>query len=235
MRELLGRYVICEGKSHSGRLGFLEYCEIKNDFKVTEFSRQNASFSWVLDKEDWPKITPVGLSFNRERRLSASQVRHVEEEALSLMRINRLFECSFGCSIFEKPRTAFIARGNKSRIFEEISSPLALDGNPILEAVLRPSHEERYSSSFHCSVESCRAKSENQDNNAIIILEGDRNLPDDIVKYRKRNRIIIMGRNSLSYDESASQLMEEYSLRNNELISSTQPSSAMNALLFSMK
>jgi hypothetical protein len=235
MRNLLGRYVICEGKSNLGKLGFLEYCEINKDFKITEFSRKNSSFSWVLNEEDWSKITPVGLSFNRERRLSASQIKHIEEEAISVMRINRLFQCGFGNAIFENPRTAFIVRGNKARIFEEITNPLSLEGNPILESVLRPRYEDRYSSSFHCSIESIRASIDNKDNDSIIIIEADRNLPDELISSRKKNRIIIMGRNTVSYDDSASQVIEAFSRRHSESKLSAQQSSVINTLLFSSK
>jgi len=235
MKDLLGRYVICQDGRNKTRLGFLEYCEINKDYKITEYSRKNTSFSWVLNNEDWQNVSPVGISFNRERRLNESQIKSVKAEAHSLFQINRHFNCSFSRSIFENPQCAFIVRGNKARISEEILSPLSICGNLALETVLRPKNETKYAESFHCSVESFRSTCDMQDDNSIVIIEASRNLSDDLVSFKKRNRIILLGRNSVSYDESSSLIMDTFYRRKTEKKLSIQATRSINALLFSMK
>ena len=211
MKSLIGHYVSFESDART-IVGFVEYCEIFKDFKVTCYKRESAAFSIVLSQNDWAKVKPTGRDFNPKRRVGNGQIRGIKEQNLSISMLSRLTGCEFSEAFLRDCGCLFTIYGNKTRIDLELSGSLFEGEEACLEKILRPKGHVEYEDSFHCSIEGHKSKMDHF-NDTMVIIESGRSLSDQLAATQKLNRIILLGRNSVNYDECAAQVMETFANR----------------------
>lgn len=232
LKQLVGKWVSFEGP-RKAVVGILEHCEYRNEFSIREYSRipeedsmteeecrnfqppQIAAAWTVVMPKYYSKVHPTGRIFNEERRVGTNQVESVVSQNHSVSTLSKLIGVNFAEAYPETTKNPFCIIGNKSRIQNELSEPIFENDPTCLAEILRPGCMPKYSDSRCCDIVSPRAF--NKDGNPpFVIAEGSRSLADTLVSSRSSNRIILLGRNSPTYEECVESLMDEFSIRKNE-------------------
>lgn len=229
MRKLLGTWVWFKPKKSKPIVGILEHCETKNEYKIREYSRLpdldsmdaedfknlkpgGVVASWtVLMPQNFAEVRPAGRDYNPTRRVGTNQIGKLISHNQSASELSRILGSELEQLQFQQPHSIFNIIGNKARIDSELSQSLLNDKKVCLAEVLRPAGRKDYEDSHLCEVFSTRSKLSDGVSGAALI-ENSRVLPDQLSVTRNLNRIILLARNSSTYEECVASVMNEYAL-----------------------
>jgi hypothetical protein len=164
-----------------------------------------------LSADKWPSIKPTGRDFDSEKGARADQVVKASKQSSRIQAFNQYFGTNLGDEILSSARSHVWIYGNATRIHSEILEPLIPNENIRLTEFLRPDSQPEFATSAHCSI--ATGKSINLDAESIVILEAGRSLADHLAATEHCHRIVLLGRNLPSYDESAQLVMDAYARR----------------------
>jgi hypothetical protein len=210
MKNLLGKWVSF-GSGPNAVVGILAWCSVEKTFEIKTKVNKGVTELHEIAPEYWASVRPVGRELNAGRCLSNRQIQKIEEQNSSISTLSRLLGCDLSEPALGRSGSIFSIYGNKTRLNQELSDSLFADEEACLGKVLRPRGHADYEDSFHCAIEG--HQSEIPDDEAtILIIESGRSLPDQLAASRKFNRVVLLGRNSVNYDECAAQVMEEFTM-----------------------
>jgi hypothetical protein len=176
--------------------------------------KSSALWHWIEPK-NYSQIHPTGKKFNATKTVSKRQVKKIKSETASITNISDLFGCDLSDPLISDSELLFSIYGNKQRFNEEVNSSLYAWRETRLTELIKPRQDAPEKSVFHCDVKSMKEEMP-ENEKTITIIEADRSLPDRLVASRGFNRVIILGRNSASYEESAASLMQEFEIRSRD-------------------
>lgn len=211
LNSLIGQGVIYNKgkKTCVGTLAFSPNC---GRFKV----ELKKNLCEMLDENDWPYIRPTGKVYGGKRRLHKDQVERIAGQTHSITTLRRLLRCRLGHAAPSSSGLIFSVYGNKARLFQELRGSLFPNGDVTPASILRPKGHPDYDEYFHCDIHANRQPIIDE-NEAILILEASRNLADQLAASRSRNRIVLLGRNSVDYQDSAHVVQQASSVGRSEV------------------
>jgi hypothetical protein len=250
LQDLVGKWVCLELETATTNVGILEYCKVSQKYKLRIYQKKlpspdsmseekwrkytppKSNALWiVLDPQNYGKIQPTGKNFNATKTVSKTQVKKIKAATVSISNLGDLFDCDFRLPLNSGSELIFSIYGNKQRILEEISSSLYAWKETRLAEVLKPKIALSENADFHCDVKSSKEEMTGNDR-TIVVIEADRSLPDRLVASRGFNRVVILGRNSASYEESAASLNQEFDIRTRDYGQFHSEVSAIKTLSF---
>src|SRR5262249_37942732 len=165
----------------------------------------------LLGADKWSSIKPAGRDFDSQKGARSDQVRKATQQRSQINAFNRHFRTALGDEILSSKGSCVWIFGNLTRIQREIFEPLIGKEELRLAEILKPDSQPEYAGCAHCSI--AAGKNISLDADSIVILEAGRCLADHIVAAQHCNRIILLGRNSPSYSESAQLILDAQSGR----------------------
>lgn len=211
LKSLLGNWVSIT-ISDKTEVGILEFDPRADAFEI---KLEKHGLWKVVDEKDWSSIRPIGRDFNPNRRLSQRQKNKVEDQNRSISTLSDLFDCNLWETVLDKSGRLFSIYGNKTRLNRELTEPLIEGKEASLGRILRPEGQSDYGESCHCSLESNRSAMPREEG-ALVIIEGGRNLPDQLAASRHLHRVVLLARNAADYEICAGCMMSEASLKATE-------------------
>jgi len=208
LTSLLGQWVIFE-QSGNTKIGILELCQMTASFKI----KLEKHGLWImLNRVDWGLVKPIGREFNRNRRLNRQQIAKILAQNHSIRELSEVFGFHLWKSALANSGRLFSIFGNKTRLFQELTQPFLPNGDSLLVEILRPEGHLDYGNSSHCSIETNRSKMTDK-GGALVIIEGGRNISDQIQNSQHLNKILLFARNSADYEKCINLVLENYTLR----------------------
>jgi hypothetical protein len=226
LRALLGTWVSYEhnGVTKVGRLdhvpengdGYVKILDFKGkkvpnfgDMSLEERKRyippKSAGLWHLVESEWWATIKPVGREFDEQRGARAHQVARIASAARDSSIVEKLIGSGGEFWLMTSQEKPICMFGCKSRLDEELQEDIPLMknfGRLKLSPILRPAGSEEYAASSHISVGTCR-KMQCVDPESICIIEGGRLLEDNLLTSSGNNRVVLLARNTPSYEEAA--------------------------------
>jgi hypothetical protein len=177
----------------------------------------SGELSDILQTFDWCRVTPIGREFNEGRRVGSHQVNRVVNTNKSIFNLSNFFKFDFSKIDIKADTSLFDIYCNKRRITREISESLSSDSDAILSEILKPKESSFDRTSGHyCEIKSNKIEV-NSIKGPIMIIESGNLLSDHLVQSRSFNRVILLGRNTPHYQESAHLINQEYGLSSNDI------------------
>jgi hypothetical protein len=201
-----------------GQCKILHYKKKLPDFEsMTEEERKRyvppkSGGLWsVLGPDSWSSIKPAGRDFDSERGARADQVARATKQSARIQAFNRYFSADLGDEILSSRRCHVWIYGNTTRIHSEISESLIPNEDLCLAEILRPDSQPEYTTSAHCSV--AAGKDIRVEADSMVVLEAGRCLADQLAATEDCHRVVLLGRNSPSYGESAQFVLDAQARR----------------------
>jgi hypothetical protein len=236
MKKLVGQWVVLKKELRGACVGRLEHDEDTLEYKIVHFKKQlpnpnsmtqeqwrnysppqSLALKTVLRPQDLDKVQAAGREFNEERSVGKHQVKKILSQDSSSTVLGHLLECDFKETAVGESGCIFTVYGSKARIAEEWAESLFREREAYVQSILRPKGCKEYEGSFRCGVEGLRSRM-SDDNGSIAIIEAGRSLADQLVEGKARHRIILVGRNTPSYNESASLIMGDFDSRSEDCL-----------------
>ena len=227
IRNLIGKWVSFQDVEGC-TVGRLEYDEALGEIKILHYNRKMPNFEsmteeeirkynppksgalWsILKSKQWHTIRPVGREYDLARGARANQSLRAGRQNKVIETFERLLETEFGDYILSS--TGCLARiyGNITRINIELDESLDPNMQLRLAEILRPDSRQEFAASTHCSV-SKNSGAVLSELNGCAILEAGRCIEDCMAATIGTHRIVLLGRNSINYEECAQLIKNAY-------------------------
>jgi len=235
LHQWVEKWVAFQKNDGQDIVGILEYCSDRNEFKIRHYKRKIPNLAdmtleeraayrpptsgglWdILQKSDWSRVTPVGREFNEGRRVSSQQVSSVINTNKSILNLSNFLKFDFSKINIKSDTSLFDIYCNKSRMTREISESLSCDSDAIPGEILKPKETSFDRNSHYCEIKSNKLEL-NSIKKSIMLIESGNLLSDHLVQSRSCNRVILLGRNTPHYQESAHLLTQEYGVSSNDI------------------
>ena len=236
LHQWVGKWVAFQTKAGQDIVGILEYCSNFNEYKIRHYKRKMPNLAdvtleeraayrpptsgglWdILQPSDWPRVTPAGREFNEARRVGSHQIERVVNTSKTISNLSKFLDFDFSKLNIITNKSIFDIYCNKSRITREISESLSSDSDAILSEILKPKESSFDRTSGHyCEIKSNKIEV-NSIKGSIMIIESGNLLSDHLVQSRSCNRVILLGRNTPHYQESAHLINQEYGVSSNDI------------------
>jgi hypothetical protein len=220
IKELLGQSVIFnKGTKKIG--GILEYCEIRNSYKILQYDRtkkrklkpgDSLAKAVVLARNEWNAVRSADFEFSLERGASKAQIERLSVRLSALEALAPVFGIPNDADANEA-KCLFTVAGNKTRVLDELTQDLQVGTFSCLKGILRPQSFPEFASSFRCRLES--SKCQITDDSGILIAEASRSLGDLLRSSRSKHRVVLLGRNSAEYEECSNLILDAFRSRKN--------------------
>ena len=227
LNSLVGQWVTIKSNTGIKKPGILEYCDSTERFKILHYKKdikdpnlmtyeqrkrykqRNSVGLWtVVDPSKWTSIVPCGRQYNIELGAKESQVKNWNQEMEKLHLWENILEIDHIKNIESRGSICCIY-GDRSRITSEIEETIIKENKISLETLLRPDLYIKYQYTCKCRIFSERTD-ETPSDKEIVVIEAGPCFSDKLLVSNKSHRIILLGRNSRRYEESAKQVNELY-------------------------